>query len=172
MTKQQNFADCVAQHLPFLNRVVRSLVRGDQMAEDIVQQTVLKALTNAQQFRFQSALRTWLASIAVNEVRQAYRCLWRSRAVPLITEDGELDRCQRLEFPNDRYEAEQRDLLVREAVSRLPQKYRSVVELCDFQRVPMNEAARTLGLTLPALKTRRHRARQKLRPVIAVLNWS
>jgi DNA-directed RNA polymerase specialized sigma24 family protein len=36
--EQQNFADCIALHLPFLNRVVRRLMRGDEMAEDVVQQ--------------------------------------------------------------------------------------------------------------------------------------
>ena len=74
MPKQLNFADRVAQHLPFLSRFVGSVMRGDQRAEDIVQQTVLKALTNADQFRFESSLKTWLVSIALNEARQAYRC--------------------------------------------------------------------------------------------------
>ncbi len=55
------------------------------------------------------------------------------------------------------------------AVSRLPHSYRSVVELCDFQSLPMIEAARKLGITLPAIKSRRHRARQKLLPLVAKL---
>jgi RNA polymerase sigma-70 factor, ECF subfamily len=169
MVDQQHFADSVAQHVPFLTRVVRSLVRGDQMLEDIVQQTVLKALTNAHQFRFDSALETWLVSIAINEVRQAYRSRWHRRAVRLITESFDADRYQGVEFPHNTYEADERDVLVRRAVSRLPQKYRSVVELCDFQRLPLNEAARKLGLTLPAVKSRRHRARQKLLPLVAKL---
>jgi RNA polymerase sigma-70 factor, ECF subfamily len=177
MAEQQNFADRVALHLPALTRVVRGLVRGDEMADDIVQQTLLKALTNAGQFRFESALKTWLTSIAINEVRQAYRCRWRKRAVPLITESVEVERYQRVEFPYHAFEANERDLLVREAVARLPQRYRSVVELCDFQSVPMIEAAQKLGLTLPAIKSRRHRARRtllrlmarlKLRPATAV----
>jgi RNA polymerase sigma-70 factor (ECF subfamily) len=166
---QQDFADSVAQHVPFLTRVVRSLVRGDQMAEDIVQQTVLRALTNADQFRFESALKTWLASIAINEVRQAYRCGWRRRTVPLMTDSFDVDRCQPVEFPHHTYEANERSVLVRHAVSRLPRVYRSVVELCDFERLPLNEAARKLGLTLPAVKSRRHRARQKLLPLLAKL---
>jgi RNA polymerase sigma factor (sigma-70 family) len=103
MSKQPNFADCVAQHLPFLTRVVRSVMRGDQMAEDIVQQTVLKAVINADQFRFQSALKTWLVSIAINEARQAYRCGWHKRAVPLITENIDLIRFQPPEFSDNNY---------------------------------------------------------------------
>ena len=75
-----------------------------------------------------------------------------------------------VEFPKDTYEAKERDLLVRHAISRLPQSYRSVVELCDLQHLPLNEAARKLGLTLPAVKSRRHRARQKLRPFVAKLS--
>lgn len=170
MTEQQTFADSVAQHLPFLNRFVSKLMRGDRIAEDIVQQTILKALTNAHQFRFESALKTWLVSIALNEVHQAYRCHWHRRVIPLTMETLDGDRCRRLELPDNTYEAKERDLIVRHAVSRLPQVYRSVVELCDIQRLPMSEAARKLGLTLPAIKSRRHRARQKLRPLVEKLN--
>ena len=164
--EQQNFADSVALHLPFLNRIVRRLMRGDEMAEDVVQQTVLKALMHVDQFRFESTLKTWLTSIAVNEVYQTYRFIWRSRTVPLTTETFDIDRCQRLEFPNDTYEVRERELFVRSAVSELPEKYRSVVELCELQCVPMKEAAVKLGLTLSAVKTRRHRARQKLRRLV------
>jgi RNA polymerase sigma factor (sigma-70 family) len=169
MTEQQAFADCVAREVPFLIQYVRRLVRGNQIAEDIVQQTILKALMNADQFRFESSLTTWLTSIAVNEVRQAYRCCWKRRAVPLITEAVDVDRCQCFEFPHSSYEVKERELLVRAAVARLPQMYRSVVELCEFQQITMKEAARKLGLTMPAIKTRRRRARQKLRPLVATL---
>jgi RNA polymerase sigma-70 factor, ECF subfamily len=169
MPQQHNFANNVAQHIPFLTRVVRNLVRGDSMTEDIVQQTALKALMNADQFRSESTLKTWLVSIAINEVRQAFRSQWRRRAVPFISEASGFDRCQRVEPPNTHYEAQERDVLVRRAVSRLPKMYRTVVELCDLQLVPLNEVARKLGLTLPAAKSRRHRARQKLRPLVEKL---
>ena len=169
MSEQHSFADNVAQQIPFLTRTVRSLVCGDQMAEDIIQQTVLKALTHADQFRFESSLNTWLVSIAGNEIRQTYRSRSRSRAVPLSTENLDIGRSLRLEFPNNDYEARERAVFVRDAVRRLPHKYRSVVVLCDFHHVPMKEAARKLGLTLSGIKTRRHRARQKLRPLVARL---
>jgi RNA polymerase sigma factor (sigma-70 family) len=169
MVDHQHFADSVAEHVPFLTRVVRSLVRGQQMAEDIVQQTVLRALTNADQFRFESTLKTWLASIAINEIRQAYRCGWHRRTVPVMTDSFDVDRCQPVEFPDHAYEANERNVLVRRAVSGLPEMYRSVIELCDFELLSLNEAARRLALTLPAVKSRRHRARQKLLPLLAKL---
>src|SRR5438105_15656258 len=99
MTRQQRFADCVAQHLPFLNRMVRRLTRNDPMTDDIVQQTMLEALVHADQFRFESTLKTWLTSIAMNEVRQLYRCKWRTRSVPLKAEISEGDRSPWVESP-------------------------------------------------------------------------
>jgi RNA polymerase sigma-70 factor (ECF subfamily) len=169
MANQQNFGDCVAQHLPYLNRIVFGMMRGNEMAEDIVQQTVLKALTHAHQFRFESTLKTWLGSIAINEVYQVFRSKWRTSAVPLIPEAVDAGRFDPFEFPNNIYEARERDLLVRRAVSCLPPPYRSVLELCDLQCLPLDQAARKLGLTLAAAKARRHRARKKLRPLVAEL---
>jgi RNA polymerase sigma-70 factor (ECF subfamily) len=168
MAEQQNFSECVAQHLPFLNRVVWGLTRGDEMADDIVQQTILKALLHADQFRFQSTVKTWLSSIAINEVYQVYRSKWRRCAVSLRTEDGNADRYV-AELPKNTYEVKEQAALVRDAVSRLPPPYRSVVELCDFEHLPLKEAARKLGLTVHAVKSRRHRALQKLRPLVAHL---
>ena len=169
MIKQPTFANTVAQHLPFLTRFVRKIMRGDQTAEDVAQQTVFKALSNADKFRFESGLKTLLVSIAINETRQTYRCSWRTRTVPLITEDIDLIRGRSPEVSNYNYEAKERDALVREAVSRLPQAYRCVIELCDLQQLPMSEAASQLGLTLSAIKSRRHRARQKLLPLVKSL---
>jgi RNA polymerase sigma-70 factor, ECF subfamily len=170
MLKQPNFANCVAQHLPFLTRFVHTVMHGDQSVEDVVQQTVLKALTKADQFRFESGLKTWLVSIAINESRQTYRCGWRRRIVPLMTERVDSIRSHQVECSSNNYQVKEREALVRKPVSRLPQAYRCVIELCDLQQLPMSEAARQLGLTLSAIKSRRHRARQKLLPLVKGLN--
>jgi RNA polymerase sigma-70 factor (ECF subfamily) len=149
--------------------MVRGLTRSDPMTEDIVQQTMLKALVHADQFRFDSTMKTWLTSIAVNEVRQVYRCKWRTCCVPLITENLEGDRSLRVESAGPSYQSREREVLIRQAVSRLPEPYRCVVELCDLQRLPLKEAANRLRLTVAAVKTRRQRARRKLWPFVAKL---
>jgi RNA polymerase sigma-70 factor (ECF subfamily) len=169
MHTKEKVADCVAQHLRYLNQMVRSLTRSDPMMEDIVQQTMLKALVHADQFRFESTMKTWLTSIAMNEIRQVYRSKWRMNAVPLMTEKLKSDRLPWVECPSPSYQASERDAFIRQAVSRLPEPYRCVVELCDLQLLPLQEAAARLRLTLPAVKTRRQRARQKLRPLVVKL---
>ena len=163
MTEQKVFAESVVEHLPFLNRMVYRLMRGDAMAEDVVQQTVLKALIHAGQFRLESSVRTWLMSIAMNEVRSVYRSKWHTRTVPLVTDA--VDRRQSYQ-PRDICEEKERETLVREAVKRLPPGYRSVLELCDFQHATAREAALRLGITATAVKIRRYRARLRLQSLI------
>jgi RNA polymerase sigma-70 factor, ECF subfamily len=169
MPVNEDFGNCVAQHLPYLHRMVRGLTRGDPMTEDIVQQTILKALVHADQFRLESTLKTWLSSIAMNEVRQLYRCKGHMHSVPFMTENVESDRSPRVACPHPGYQAREREALIRQAVSRLPEPYRCVVELCDLQQLPLREAAVRLRLTLAAVKTRRQRARKKLRPFVVNL---
>src|SRR3954452_1001316 len=78
MANQENFANSVAEQLPYLTRFVRRLTWYDANVEDIVRQTVLKALIHVDQFRFQSTLKTWLTSIAHNEDRQSHRSKWQA----------------------------------------------------------------------------------------------
>src|SRR4051812_32240261 len=169
MPRQVNFANSVAQHLPYLKRMARRLTRDDSLTEDLVQQTILKALAHADQFRCESTLKTWLTSIARNEFYQIYRCKWRIRTVPLTTEHVEGYGAVQVDSLSPTYEAKEREAVVRQAVSRLPQSYRSVVELCDLQCLSLQEAAAKLQLTLSAVKTRRQRARRKLQRFVVQL---
>jgi RNA polymerase sigma-70 factor, ECF subfamily len=171
MTDKERFADSIVQQLPFLNRMVRGLTRGAPIAEDIVQQTVLKALVHADQFRFESTLKTWLASIAFNEVRQVYRYEQRTRSVPFIIENLESNGSLLIESQHATCHARERDVLVRQAVSRLPESYRCVVELCDLQDLSLKEAADRLRLTLATVKSRLRRARKKLQPFVVKLKF-
>lgn len=169
MPRQVNFANSVAQHLPYLKRMARGLTRDDSLTEDLVQQTILKALVHGDQFRCESTLKTWLTSIARNEFYQIHRCKWRRRAVPLVTEHVEEYGTLQVDSLSPAYEAKERQAVLRQAVSRLPPSYRSVVELCDFQCLSLQEAAAKLQLTLAAIKTRRQRARRKLQRFVVNL---
>jgi RNA polymerase sigma-70 factor, ECF subfamily len=170
MTENATFADRVAQHLPCLTRLVHSRMRGDAASDDIVQQTVLKALIHADQFRNEADLKTWLVSIAMNEVRQLYRCKWRACSAPLLLEHFESPRYANNDCPERSYQREERNALLRHAVSRLPESYRCVVELCDLERLTEKETAAKLRLTVETVKTRRHRGRKKLQPYVTELS--
>jgi DNA-directed RNA polymerase specialized sigma24 family protein len=87
-----------------------------------------------------------------------------------MTENLEDDRSPIAEPPDAVYQAREREVFLWKAVSRLPEGYRCVVELCDLQCLTSEEAASRLHLTLAAVKTRRRRARLRLRRSVAALS--
>src|SRR5882672_1866572 len=64
------FWDLIQPYLAFLTRFARMRLRSDSEAEDIVQQAVLRALSHLRQFRGEASFKTWLTTIACNEMSQ------------------------------------------------------------------------------------------------------
>ena len=158
---KETFVNNIAAHLPYLRRLACRLTRGDSMSEDVVQQTLLKALIHGRQFRFESALKSWLFTIAVNEARQMYRSSRRTEVVSTLDTVAAAGA-----NPERDYAAREREAVVRDAVARLPDRYRAVIELYDLQLLPLHEVAARLSLSPQLIKLHRHRARRKLRPIV------
>jgi RNA polymerase sigma factor (sigma-70 family) len=155
------FGDLVQPHLTALVQFTRYRLGSDSEAEDIVQQAVLQAFSNLWQFRREASFKTWLSAIASNEVTH-----WRKgRAVvsirPLnaayaanLADPASSPHVQCLQ----REEAER----LRQAIGRLPEKYREMIQLRDLHELSVEETARALSLSANAVKTRHHRARKLL----------
>src|SRR5271156_1625701 len=79
MPNQQEFTELLQPNLLPLNRFVFGMVGNHFDAEDIVQETVVKAFIHFADFRAESKFKTWLMSIAVNEVRNRRRSDFHSR---------------------------------------------------------------------------------------------
>jgi RNA polymerase sigma-70 factor, ECF subfamily len=157
------FGDLIAPHLSQLSRIVRATISGQSEVEDIVQQTALMAFTHLAQFRFEACFRTWLIQIAINEARQWRRQNASSRflqfAAPMLSE---LRIADQRSSPLIEYQRCETGVQVRAALARLPEKYRIVIFLRELEELSISEVAARLGLTIPAVKTRHRRARQKV----------
>jgi RNA polymerase sigma factor (sigma-70 family) len=157
------FGDLIAPHLSPLSRIVRATIGGHSEVEDIVQQTALKAFTHLAQFRFEAGFRTWLIQIAINEARQWGRKYASSRflefAAPTLSE---LPIADQRHSPLIEYQRSETGVQVRAALAHLPEKYRIVIFLRELEELSISEVAARLGLTIPAVKTRHRRARQKV----------
>ena len=150
----------VAAELAGLYRYARSITANDADAEDLVGDTVVRALERASQYRGEASLRTWLHRIlyhlAVDRARHHAHELseadvearWRDDAYSV---DAEVV-VERAESA-----AELRDALV-----RLPSHYRSAVVLHDAEGFTAAEVADVLGVSLPAAKQRIRRGRMML----------
>jgi RNA polymerase sigma factor (sigma-70 family) len=155
------FGDLIAPHLTPLLRTVRITMGGDAEADDIVQQTVLKAFTRLAQFRFEAGFRTWLIQIGLNETRQWWR---KHTSSPFVefTPAAELLFADQSDSPLIECQRSETSAQVTAALARLPEKYRNVIVLRDLEGLRVSEVAVRLGLTIPAVKTRHRRARQKV----------
>lgn len=151
------FAHLVDRYGALLWKTVRELVDTDEAALEVQQEVLLRAHRAAARFRFGSAAGTWLAAIARNCVVDRRRRLAARPELPVGR-----DRDCPAGGPS-----QATIMVVRDAVRRLPEQQRVVVEHVDFAGYGVKEAAETLGLSPGTVKSRRARARRRLRAELA-----
>lgn len=162
---REAFALRVAEEIPGLYRYALAVVRDGDRAEDLVGETVLRALERQDQFRGDAALRTWLHSIL------AHLAIDRGRHAAHETSVARVEEAWR----DDHYtvdpsvvaeHAHSRGLLER-ALGTLSEGYRAVLVLHDAEGWSSREIAEALGLSVAATKQRLRRARMMLVTALA-----
>lgn len=154
--------------VPGLVRYARSIVRDEELADDLVQDTLVKALTKLDSFRSDSSLSTWLHRILHNTAVDHFR---RHREHPAenIAEQVE-DLWRQSDYTIDTASvvasAETAEEL-RDALLRLPMIHRTAVVLHDMERLTVAEIARIQDVSLPAAKQRLRRGRMMLVTALA-----
>ena len=153
-----------------LYRVARAVMRDDTEAEDVVQETYLRAFSNLATFRGESSLTTWLTRIALNGALGRKR---RQRATVTLAsvETAQETNAQIIQFPAMSTEtdpertAAQHEIrrLLERAMDALPEPFRVVFVMRDVEEMSIEEAASQLGIRPETVKTRLHRARRLLR---------
>jgi RNA polymerase sigma-70 factor, ECF subfamily len=171
--RQELFADLIAPHLRPLLRTVSATIGRHPDVEDIVQQTALKAFTHLDQFRFEASFRTWLIRIGLNEAHAWRRKCATSRFLALdLTTLTQFTVADESDSPWIEYQRSEANARLRAALAGLPEKYRVVILLRDLYGFSLREVAGRLGLTIPAVKTRQRRGRQKMAKLLGPLSQS
>ncbi len=142
------------------------LTRSVPEAEDITQDAFVALLLESGRFKPErGSLRNWLLGIAHNLVLKRFRTL--SPEQPLDTDnDGSADA---IRTPLEEVLSGEVNEAVRAAVGSLPPLQREVLILFEYERLAMAEIAAIVGVDLPAVKSRLHRARERLRVLLAPL---
>jgi RNA polymerase sigma-70 factor (ECF subfamily) len=162
------FAELVAEHQRMVVQLAINLLGDRDEALDLSQDVFIRVFRTIGQFRGQSALRTWIYRIAINQARNRHR-FWRRRRradqVSLdahVAEHGEF-RCGAEAGP-DRILA-QKELAerLRDALEGLPFDQRTVIILREVDGLSYEEIAFSLGVAVGTVKSRLTRARQTLR---------
>src|SRR5437660_250920 len=152
-----------------LYRLARGILRNDSEAEDVVQETYVRAFTHLQDFRGDSSLATWLGRIAINEAlgrlrRQRANVEWTS--LPPGTLEAQIIQfplSAASEDPEKSMAQRQIQHVVEHAIDELPEAFRVVFITRVIEGMNVEETAEILELKPETVKTRLHRARTMLR---------
>ena len=160
---QAAFGELVRRHQSAVRNFLRHLTRDDlAMADDLAQETFVRAWQNLARFQGRSPFSTWLLGIAHNHWRNARR---RPRAIQV--EQQHLDQLE--PTPSPAPLSDLREDLSR-ALSSLAPDEQTVLHLCYQQGLSHSEIAEILDWPLGTVKTHLNRGKEKLRPLLASWN--
>lgn len=167
-TADDSFEREVLPHLDLLYRVALRLAGDAASAEDLVQETVLKALRAWGQFRQGTNARGWLLTILRNTFINDYRRRRRApvavdlevaEAAGLVHEQGGAD-------PEGEFFRVLVDDRIVAAIDALPEEFREVVVLSDVEGLGYAQIAETLGVPVGTVKSRLFRGRRQLQAAL------
>lgn len=164
------FEAIVRTHNRLLFRTARGIVTDDD-AQDVVQETYLRAFGNLRAYRGDAALGTWLARIAINVALGVHR---KRRRIEQFDETGDEDDFVRDnrhaaddDAPDAQADRQEMRALLQASIEELPPIYRSVFILRAVEELSVADAAYCLGVSADVVKTRFLRARALLRERLA-----
>lgn len=165
------FHDLIRPYERTVFSTAMALLRNPQEAEDVAQETFLKALRNLHAYRAEARFSTWLVSIALNEARSRLRRHRTFESLDEPSDDTDRVAPQLLrdwrEVPSEVLERLEVRKLLQEAVTELPMIYREVFLLREVEELSVGESAQALGISIASVKVRLHRARIMLQRRLA-----
>ena len=167
--EDEAFADLVSRYQSKIYRLAKNITQNNEDAEDVLQEAFLKAYSHLAGFQRNSRFYTWIVRIAVNEALMKLRKRRSDRTVPLDepVDTGEEAVAREIavweDNPEQRYSHEEMQQIVDDAVDELKPDFRTVFVLRDIEELSTEETAETLGISVPAVKSRLLRARLALR---------
>lgn len=155
------FEQLIVTHGPQLQRMLRRMLGSAPDAEEVLQETFLKAWRGIERFRGEALFSTWIYRIAINEARRRQAYDSHRRALPI--DDVMLELPDLAEGPASLAESAELESFIEQCVAELPASYREAVVLRDVEGLSNEEAAAVLELDIRNFKSRLHRGRVAIR---------
>ena len=163
-TQREAFGQIVGQYSEQLYWKIRHIVLEHEDANDVLQNTFLKAWQALDDFQSKSKLYTWLYRIAVNEALDHLR-----RQKSNVSADQDISMANRL-LSDEYFDGDSAQALLQEAIAQLPEVQRTVFTMKYFDNMKYSEMSQILGTSEGALKASYHIAVKKIHDY--VLNFS
>jgi RNA polymerase sigma factor (sigma-70 family) len=163
------FVELSKRHATRVFQVAYRVTRNRQDAEDALQDAFLNAFTHMKDFEGRSSFSTWLTRIAINSSLMILRKKRNSHEIPIDGGDdgagtfATWEARSPMDDPESHYARGETHKLLRKAIHQLPPVYREVIQLRQAKENSVREIAQSLGITVPAVKSRLSRAKSALR---------
>ena len=163
------FSELVRRYENKIFRLALHITQNREDAEDVLQESFLKAYEHLDQFQGNSKFYTWIVRIAVNQALMKLRRRKTDKSVSLDEQfdTGEDTLVREIaawdENPEQQFSREELGEILESAIQSLEPPYRSVFVLRDIEDFSTEETAQSLDLSIPAVKSRLLRARLQLR---------
>ncbi len=167
-TTESELETVLGEYLPKIRRYLTRLVGADE-AEDLTQETVLKVARAFKDFDRRSKLSTWIYRIATNTAVDRLRSSSYRNAKTmtpedeLAAEDQSVFRTRKVLSIDQQAIEKEMNSCIRDFIDHLPEQYRTVLVLSEFECLKNQEITAILGITLDTVKIRLHRARERLK---------
>ena len=173
------FEELVRRHTKRVFAIASHITRSREDAEEVSQETFLKACRHLKGFEGKAQFGTWLTRIAVNTALTKVR---RSKFIQIGGEESDSKLSSTAKEvpdwrpnPEELYSQYQLRQRLRQALEQLPRLYSTVFLLRDMQGLSVTETAAALRLSIPTVKTRLLRARLQLREILSksfITRWT
>lgn len=158
-TRRQAFPVLVRKYSEQLYWKIRRMVLDHDDANDVLQNTFVKAWTNLDNFQNKSKISTWLYRIAINESLDFLR-RQKNTAQDVSTEEA--NGVANKLMADDYFDGDEAQALLQQAIATLPEVQRTVFNLRYFEEMKYSEMSRVLDTSEGALKASYHLAVQKI----------
>lgn len=142
---------------------IYDMVGQRELAEELTQETFVRAYKNLHALRDESKLSTWLFGIAKNVARESLRYRFREDSKVEIEDDRVMEMSDGRLLPDGQLLNKELNSVIRDALGALDEDKRMVFTLKIFQQRSYEEIAEITGFSIPKLKTDLHRARAEMR---------
>jgi RNA polymerase sigma-70 factor, ECF subfamily len=162
----ETFTALLTPCLPSVRKLVQSHLRAWDHAEDVLQQTLLQAFKHRDQLQSPSKFKSWLWSIAMNEICMFHR---RFRIFVPLPESPAMEWRDRAPSPLEQFEQGERASRIRSAMATLCERDRTAIRLRDLEEFTLSETAEAMRSSEPAAKSTHFRARRRLKLALSRL---
>lgn len=157
---RDEFRFLIREHQDMIYSMILRIVGNTALAEDLAQETFIKAYNKLSQFRLDSKFSTWLTRIALNTTNSYLGS--RKHKNQLLHDDLDLKKHEAKSEIDEKLEKELALKRLRLCIQRLKTPYRETITLCGLEEKSYEEAASILNIPVGTVRSRLNRARKQI----------